>query len=136
MPKVIGKVLFITDKVNLTPAKETQWWRQSIGLSSFVEVNGNEYEELIKCQVTGDKTDLLNTVNVGDEVEIKYKKEGRIFNLKPEVAKTDKNPRHIDIITNFDLTDLIVVKRHVGVANTTSSISNPVVDDLESDPPF
>jgi hypothetical protein len=127
------KILAISDKVNVSKT-DKPFEKIEVVAQSFVEVNGNDYEEVWPFQASNEKCSLFDDVNVGDTVDLRYNRRGFIMAKKADIAKTAKNPNHISCMSNFEVVSLSIVERK----NETIKHVSPKIDgkEGEDDLPF
>lgn len=120
-----GKVIFVSPKTDIyNGTKETPIFKQDLGLDTTFEMNGTSYPGYLKVQAVREHTDKLSTLNVGDEVRVTYVVKGNLINKKQEHERTAKNPNHVDVMMNFNLTQISVLKS-ISVTQQTQQPQQP-----------
>jgi hypothetical protein len=72
--------LELTGKVKVI--NDTQTFDSGFTKREFVITTGNEYPQDIKFEIIKDKVQLLNSVNVGDNVQVSFNLKGNEYNGK------------------------------------------------------
>jgi hypothetical protein len=121
MPKLTGKIQFIdpvkpgSEKFNLESI--------DFAVESETEVNGQVYNNSLCAQMVGDRVHQLDTLNIGDEVEVTYGIKG-IVKTKEGKPASDKNPKGLNGFNNVTATSVILIKS-ANSNNSSSQDSQP-----------
>ena len=104
--KTKGKVIKILDVKSGTSKKGTEWQNQT-----FVIDDGSQYNSTLAIDVFGDKIQQLNSLSVGDEVEVEVnvgsrEYQGRYFhnvglwNMSKVETMSQENREKVDLLKN------------------------------------
>ena len=128
-PKVTVKVLFIDDMENVSKKVDKPFDKQEFGVEIIEEINDTEYSKTYKISAGNEKCKLLENINVGDVVDIKYNIIGFVTKKDEKKKIATKNPKHIGVIMNLNLIDLKVISKATASSTTTSGVKPDVIPD-------
>ena len=122
MPQITGKIKFIDPAKR--PDEQKDFTVRTFAIESEDEVNGQIYTNAIVMQVVGDRCQLLDSMNIGDEVAANYGVRG-IIKVKEGKPTTEKNPSGLDGFNNITATSIKKTDAQVANKDGTKAATKP-----------
>jgi hypothetical protein len=114
---VTGKIIFIDPTKNSSKIEGKEFLTRSFAIDASFEANGIQVENYMALQSENDNCKKLDTINVGDTVNVTYAVRGMKPKKKEGLAATEKNPEGLVCYSNLSAYGFEVVTP----ANTTSN---------------